>query len=130
MLDELDANGNAIVDGNPFPNAPEWSGDFTLDYTVPIGTNGDLFFFTLGGASIAPVDLGLTMPLALGPPFQSVVLGVLPEGEQLLTQIPLSPFGPGFGGRTLSFQGAFVSASTGVLELALPGTMTLLESAY
>ena len=94
------------------------------------GIEGDLFFFTLGGASIAPVDLGLTMPLALGPPFQSVVLGVLPEGEQLLTQIPLSPFGPGFGGRTLSFQGAFVSASTGVLELAPPGTMTLLESAY
>ena len=34
------------MDGNPFPNAPEWSGDFTASYTVPVGDNDEFFIFT------------------------------------------------------------------------------------
>ena len=36
----------AAVDGNPFPNAPEWSGDFTAQYSVPVGDNDEFFIFT------------------------------------------------------------------------------------
>ncbi|AWW74160.1 TonB-dependent receptor [Erythrobacter sp. KY5] len=36
----------ANVDGNPFPNAPEWSGDFTAEYTLPVGANDEFFVFT------------------------------------------------------------------------------------
>ena len=36
----------ALVDGNPFPNAPEWSGDLTASYTIPVGDNDEFFIFT------------------------------------------------------------------------------------
>lgn len=36
----------ALVDGNPFPNAPEWSGDFTASYTFPVGARDEFFIFT------------------------------------------------------------------------------------
>ncbi len=36
----------ALVDGNPFPNAPEWSGDFTASYIVPVGERDEFFIFT------------------------------------------------------------------------------------
>ncbi len=36
----------ALVNGNPFPNAPEWVVDATLRYGVPVGENGEVFFFT------------------------------------------------------------------------------------
>ncbi|MEO1489644.1 MAG: TonB-dependent receptor, partial [Pseudomonadota bacterium] len=36
----------ASVDGNPFPNAPEFSGDFTASYTLPVGESGEFFMFT------------------------------------------------------------------------------------
>jgi outer membrane receptor protein involved in Fe transport len=36
----------ALIDGNPFPNAPEWSGDFTARYSVPVGNSGEFFIFT------------------------------------------------------------------------------------
>ncbi|MFU7527863.1 TonB-dependent receptor [Qipengyuania sp. ASV99] len=36
----------ALVDGNPFPNAPEWSGDFTASYTIPVGARDEFFIFT------------------------------------------------------------------------------------
>jgi outer membrane receptor protein involved in Fe transport len=36
----------ALVGGNPFPNAPEWSGDFTARYSVPVGNSGEFFIFT------------------------------------------------------------------------------------
>lgn len=36
----------AFIDGNPFPNAPEWSGDFTARYSVPVGNSGEFFIFT------------------------------------------------------------------------------------
>ncbi|MEO0872281.1 MAG: TonB-dependent receptor, partial [Pseudomonadota bacterium] len=46
VTDPFNANGFALVDGNPFPNAPEISGDFTASYTVPIGDNDEFFIFT------------------------------------------------------------------------------------
>ncbi|WP_086619501.1 TonB-dependent receptor [Erythrobacter tepidarius] len=36
----------ALIDGNPFPNAPEWSGDFTARYAIPVGDSGEFFIFT------------------------------------------------------------------------------------
>jgi outer membrane receptor protein involved in Fe transport len=36
----------ALIDGNPFPNAPEWSGDFTARYGIPVGNSGELFIYT------------------------------------------------------------------------------------
>ncbi|WP_086608058.1 TonB-dependent receptor [Erythrobacter donghaensis] len=36
----------AFIDGNPFPNAPEWSGDFTARYGIPVGNSGEFFIFT------------------------------------------------------------------------------------
>ncbi len=40
VLDPLDGNGNALVDGNPFPNAPEYTYNLSADYTIPIGDGG------------------------------------------------------------------------------------------
>jgi iron complex outermembrane recepter protein len=45
VLDPLDANGNAIINGNPFTQAPEYIATVTARYGVPVG-NGELFFFT------------------------------------------------------------------------------------
>ena len=36
----------AYVDGNPFPQAPEWIGTFTARYAVPVGASGELFAYT------------------------------------------------------------------------------------
>lgn len=36
----------AAINGNPFPNAPEWSGDLTARYGVPVGNSGEFFIFT------------------------------------------------------------------------------------
>ncbi|MEO0589256.1 MAG: TonB-dependent receptor [Pseudomonadota bacterium] len=46
VTDPINADGFALVDGNPFPNAPEWSGDFTASYTVPVGESDEFFIFT------------------------------------------------------------------------------------
>ncbi len=36
----------ALINGNPFPNAPEWSGDLTARYGIPVGNSGEFFIFT------------------------------------------------------------------------------------
>lgn len=36
----------ASINGNPFPNAPEWSGDFTARYGIPVGNSGEFYIFT------------------------------------------------------------------------------------
>ncbi len=46
VTDPLDSNGNAIVDGNPFAQAPEYIFTFTADFSRPWGNQGELFFFT------------------------------------------------------------------------------------
>ncbi|MBU2882175.1 TonB-dependent receptor [Psychrosphaera sp. B3R10] len=44
--DEIDPeNGGAIVHGNPFPNAPESIFTATGRYTVPMGNEGEVFFY-------------------------------------------------------------------------------------
>jgi len=36
----------ARIDGNPFPNAPLWSGDLTARYSIPVGNSGEFYIFT------------------------------------------------------------------------------------
>ncbi len=36
----------ALVDGNPFPNAPKWIANMTARYGVPVGNGGEFFAFT------------------------------------------------------------------------------------
>jgi len=45
VLDEIDSNGRAIVDGNPLPQAPKWTLNFTADYSAEVG-DGEVFLFT------------------------------------------------------------------------------------
>ena len=45
VLDPLDVNGNAIIDGNPFTQAPEFIATVTARYGIPLGS-GELFFYT------------------------------------------------------------------------------------
>lgn len=40
------AGDAAIIDGNPFPQAPDWIVAWTLRYGLPMGAGGELFFFT------------------------------------------------------------------------------------
>ncbi|MES2073410.1 MAG: TonB-dependent receptor [Pseudomonadota bacterium] len=37
--------GTVLINGNPLPRAPEWVGNFTLRYTVPLA-NGDFYVYT------------------------------------------------------------------------------------
>ena len=46
LRDALDGNGNAIVDGNPFPQAPEYIATVTARYGLPVGDAGEFFVFT------------------------------------------------------------------------------------
>ncbi len=46
ILDPLDANGFAILDGNPFQHAPEWTANFEFDYTRPLASGNELYFFS------------------------------------------------------------------------------------
>jgi iron complex outermembrane receptor protein len=45
-LDPLNAAGRAIVDGNPFPQAPEVTANFTARYARDAGPEGELYVFT------------------------------------------------------------------------------------
>ena len=42
----ISGSTRALINNNPFPNAPEWSGDFTARYSIPVGTKGEFFIFT------------------------------------------------------------------------------------
>ncbi len=42
----LSGTDRALVDGNPFPNAPEWIADMTARYAIPMGAVGELFAYT------------------------------------------------------------------------------------
>jgi iron complex outermembrane recepter protein len=46
VLNPLDANGNALVDGNSLPNAPQWVGTLTARYGIPYGDSGEFFVYT------------------------------------------------------------------------------------
>jgi outer membrane receptor protein involved in Fe transport len=45
VTDKLNGAGLALVDGNPFPNAPKYTFDFTARYSIPVAS-GELFAFT------------------------------------------------------------------------------------
>ena len=45
VLDPV-VGGLARIDGNSFPNAPEWIANVTARYSVPLGDKGELFAFT------------------------------------------------------------------------------------
>ena len=45
-LVNIGGTNRALVDGNPFPNAPSWIANMTARYAVPIGANGEIFAFT------------------------------------------------------------------------------------
>jgi iron complex outermembrane recepter protein len=49
VLDPIVAIGGvnrALVDGNPFPNAPDWIFDVTARWAMPVGNRGEIFVFT------------------------------------------------------------------------------------
>lgn len=46
VTDPLDENGFALIDGNPFQHAPEWTANVELDYTLPISGGNELYFYT------------------------------------------------------------------------------------
>jgi outer membrane receptor protein involved in Fe transport len=46
ITDPKNGAGQALINGNPFPNAPEYTLDFTARYAVPFGADGELFAFT------------------------------------------------------------------------------------
>jgi iron complex outermembrane recepter protein len=45
VTDPKNAGGQALVDGNPFPQAPKYVLNFTARYSVPVG-DGELFAYT------------------------------------------------------------------------------------
>lgn len=45
LLDPLDANGFAMIDGNPFQHAPLWTLNVELDYAHPLA-GGELYLYT------------------------------------------------------------------------------------
>ena len=45
-LDPINAAGFAIIDGNPFQHAPEWTANIELEYTYPIGEDREVYVFT------------------------------------------------------------------------------------
>lgn len=46
VTDPLNANGRALIDGNPFQHAPEWTLNVELSYTYPLSADNELFLFT------------------------------------------------------------------------------------
>ena len=46
VTNPLTADGLAMIDGNPFQSAPESVFNFTLRYSVPVGNEGEMFFYT------------------------------------------------------------------------------------
>ncbi|MCP5412028.1 MAG: TonB-dependent receptor [Alphaproteobacteria bacterium] len=46
VTDPLDAKGNAILNGNPFPQAPDWLLSASAKYTYPLAGGDSLFFYT------------------------------------------------------------------------------------
>ncbi|MBM2854270.1 MAG: TonB-dependent receptor [Steroidobacteraceae bacterium] len=46
VLDSLDVDGNAIVDGNSFTQAPDYIATITARYGIPLANNSEFFFST------------------------------------------------------------------------------------
>ena len=39
-------NGNALVDGNPLPNAPKWTANLTARYSIPLASGDEVYVYT------------------------------------------------------------------------------------
>ena len=46
VTDPLTSQQRALIDGNPFPNAPEYIFDASARFSLPIGNGGQIFAFT------------------------------------------------------------------------------------
>ena len=46
VLDPLDANGFALIDGNAFQHAPEWTANFEFDWVIPTGGGNEWYLFS------------------------------------------------------------------------------------
>ena len=44
VLDPINARGNALIDGNPLPQAPKWTVDPSITYTLPLAGGREVFF--------------------------------------------------------------------------------------
>ena len=42
----IGGSNRALVNGNPFPNAPDWIGDITARYSIPVGDEHQIVLFT------------------------------------------------------------------------------------
>lgn len=45
VTDAIDGFGNALITGNPFPQAPDWTWNVTARYAIPT-SKGEFYFFT------------------------------------------------------------------------------------
>ena len=39
-------NGNALVDGNPLPNAPKWTANLTARWSIPLASGDEVYVYT------------------------------------------------------------------------------------
>ncbi|PXA85571.1 TonB-dependent receptor [Nostoc sp. 3335mG] len=46
VLDPLNAEGRAIIDGNPLPQAPRYVFNMTARYGIPLGNGGEIYAYT------------------------------------------------------------------------------------
>jgi len=46
MIDAVDANGNAIINGNPLPQAPKWVSNVTAKYVWPLAGGSQVYAYT------------------------------------------------------------------------------------
>ncbi|TWI12082.1 TonB-dependent receptor [Aerolutibacter ruishenii] len=46
VTDPLDGNGKALIDGNPLPQAPEWTHNVTLRWGIPTSNGGEFYAYT------------------------------------------------------------------------------------
>ncbi|MDR7298794.1 iron complex outermembrane receptor protein [Pelomonas aquatica] len=45
VLDPI-VNGNAMVDGNPLPNAPKWTANLTARWSIPLASGDEVYVYT------------------------------------------------------------------------------------
>jgi iron complex outermembrane receptor protein len=46
VTDQMTSDNRALIDGNPFPQAPETILNLTARYSVPVGDDGEIFAYT------------------------------------------------------------------------------------
>ncbi|MEM1397441.1 MAG: TonB-dependent receptor, partial [Pseudomonadota bacterium] len=46
VINPVTGRGQALIDGNPFPQAPEWTFNVTARYGIPVSPVGEIYLFT------------------------------------------------------------------------------------